>query len=184
MRKIFLFMMTSLDGFFEGPDHDLSWHNVDAEFNEFAAKQAADADTLLFGRRTYELMARFWPTESAKRADPVIAEIMNTRPKFVVSRTLDKADWQNSTLIRDNAVEKIAELKRQPGKDIAIFGSNNLCVSLIPTGLIDEYRIMVNPVAIGVGTTLFVGLRERLSLRLVKTREFASGNVLLCYRPK
>lgn len=176
--------MTSLDGFFEGPDHDLSWHNVDAEFNEFAARQANEADTLLFGRRTYELMAGFWPTEAAKRADPVVAGIMNTKPKVVVSKTLDKVEWENSRLIKDNVIEKITELKQQPGKDIAIFGSNNLCVSLIPAGLIDEFRIMVNPVAIGKGNSLFAGTREKLDLRLIKVREFASGNVLLCYRPK
>lgn len=176
-------MMTSVDGFFEGPDHDLSWHNADAEFNDFVIEQARGIDLILFGRKTYEMMADFWPSEYARKTDPEVAEIMNATPKIVVSKTLARADWNNTRLISGEIVKNIAELKRRPGKDIAIFGSNNLCVSLIPESLIDEFRIMINPVALGRGSPLFAGLRERSDLKLIKAREFRSGNVLLCYKP-
>ena len=183
MRKIFVFMMVSLDGFFEGPDHELDWHNVDADFNKFAAEQLNEVDTLLFGWRTYELMAGYWPTEPAKQDSPAIAEKMNALPKIVFSRKERKVEWHNTRLITENVGGEITKLKNQPGKDIAIFGSSNLCVSLIQMGLIDELRIMVNPVVIGKGHTLFNGINDKLHLKLLKTRIFNSGNVLLYYQP-
>ncbi len=182
MRKIFLFMMISLDGFFEGPDHELDWHNVDAEFNEFAAEQLNEVDTLLFGWRTYELMAGYWPAEPAKGDSPVIAEKMNALPKIAFSRKERKVEWQNTRLITGNVGGEIKKLKNQSGKNIAILGSSNLCVSLIQMGLIDEFRIMVNPVVLGRGHTLLNCLHDKLNLKLLKTRTFNSGNVLLYYK--
>lgn len=182
MRNIFLFMMVTLDGFFEGPNGELDWHNVDAEFNEFAIDQANEVDALLFGRKTYQMMASYWPTESARTDDPIVAGLMNSLPKIVFSKTLDKVEWNNSRLVRDHIAEEITELKSQPGKDLAIFGSSNLCVSLIQIGLIDEFRIMVNPVVLGRGNTLFYGLKDKLNLKLEKTRTFRNGNVLLYYQ--
>ncbi len=183
MRKLFLFMMTSLDGYFEGPDHDISWHNVDAEFNEFAIQQTSEVDMLLFGRKTYEMMAGYWPTEAAKRDDPIVADLMNSLPKIVFSRTLDKVEWNNSRLVKENMEEEVTQLKQQPGKDIAIFGSSDLTVALTHMGLVDEYRIMVAPVALGNGKSLFKGLNGKVNLELLNTRTFRSGNVLLYYRP-
>ena len=145
MRKVILFMMVSLDGFFEGPNHAIDWHNVDAEFNEFAIHQLNEVDTLLFGRRTYELMASYWPTPTATTNDPIVAERMNNLPKIVVSRTLQKVEWNNSRLIRENVAEEISKLKQQPGKDMAIFGSSNLSLTLTRLGLIDEYRVIREP---------------------------------------
>jgi dihydrofolate reductase len=184
MRKAYLFMMVSLDGFFEGPDHDISWHNVDEEFDRFAIDQLNETGTILFGRKTYEMMASFWPSDTAKEADPETAERMNTTPKVVFSRTLEKADWQNTTLGRDGVKEAVEDLKRQSGKDIAVFGSSDLSVSLLQMGLLDELRIMVNPVVLGEGKRLFEGIRGRLALTLVNTRTFANGNVLLYHQPK
>lgn len=181
MRRIFLFMMVSLDGFFEGPNGDISWHNVDDEFNEFAVQQINEIDTLLFGRKTYEGMASYWPSEAARTNDPVVAGLMNSSPKIVISKTLEAADWENTRLVKANIAEEISKLKRRPGKDIAIFGSANLTVSLSQMGLMDEYRIMVNPVALGNGKSLFTGLNHKLNLKLLKTRLFKSGNVLLYY---
>jgi len=181
MRKVFLFMMISLDGFFEGENHDLSWHNVDAEFNEFAISQTNNVNTLLFGRRTYELMADWWPSEHAMTTDPIVAKQMNVKPKMVFSRTLNKADWSNTKLVKDNAASEVKKLKNQPGKDIGIYGSNNLCVSLMKDGLVDEFRIMVNPVVIGSGTPLFAGVQNKVKLKLIKEQDFKSGNVLLTY---
>ena len=183
MGKVFLFMMVSLDGFFEGPNHEIDWHNVDGEFNEFAIEQAKDVGTILFGRRTYELMASYWPTESAMKDDPVVAGMMNNTPKIVFSRTLAEAEWNNTRLVKGNVGEEVSKLKRMPGKDVAIFGSSDLAVSLAKDGLIDEFRIMVNPVVLGGGKRLFEGMEDKLSLKLVKTRTFKSGNVLLYYQP-
>lgn len=175
--------MVSLDGFFEAPNRDITWHLVDDEFNQFAIEQTSSVDTLLFGRVTYELMASYWPTSAAITDDPIIADLMNSLPKIVFSRTLQKAEWHNTRLVKDHIAEEITQLKEQPGKDLAIFGSANLLSSLIQMDLVDEHRIMVNPVVLGRGTPLFQGITERLELRLLKTRPFASGNVLLYYQP-
>jgi len=182
MRRVFLFMMVSLDGFFEGPNQDISWHNVDEEFNDFAIQQLDEVDTLLFGRVTYEGMASFWPTTFAKENDPIVADKMNMIHKLVFSKTLDKAEWSNTRLVKEHIAEEISKLKQQPGKDLAIFGSSDLAVSLIHMGLVDELRIMVNPVVLGSGKSLFKGIHEKLDLKLLKTRTFGSGNVLLYYR--
>ncbi len=182
MRKIFLFMMVSVDGYFEGVGHDLSWHNVDAEFNAFAhGQQDGLVDTILFGHWTYDLMAGFWPTPQGTAADPETARFMNETPKIVASHEPFKPEWKGTTVVSNNVVGEIGKLKARPGKEIAIFGSNNLCVGLIEEGLIDEFRIMVNPVALGKGSSLFTGLSRRVGLKLFKTREFQSGNSLHYY---
>jgi dihydrofolate reductase len=184
MRKVFLFNMTSVDGFFEGPNQDISWHTADEEFNEFAIEQLNEIGTLLFGRVTYQLMASYWPTEAAINDDPIVAGLMNSLPKIVFSKTLDKAEWNNSRLAKENVVEEVLQLKDQPGKDIAIFGSSDLAVTLSENGLIDEYRIIVSPVFLGNGTSLLKGIKEKLSLKFLNARIFKSGNVLLYYVPE
>jgi dihydrofolate reductase len=183
MGKMIVFNLTTIDGFFEGPKHEIDWHHVDEEFNEFAIEQLNTVDTLLFGRVTYELMANYWPTPTAIKNDPIVANKMNSLSKIVFSKTLTKADWQNTRLIKDNFVEQISKLKKRPGKDMFIFGSSDLVVSFIPHGLIDEYRIMVNPVFLGAGKPLLKGIHNRVELKLVKTKLFKSGNVLIYYEP-
>ena len=183
MRKLYSFMVVTLDGFYEGPNGEFDWPNVDEEFNEFGIEQLNDTDLLLFGRVTYEGMAGYWPTPAARQDDPVVAELMNTLPKVVVSTTLASADWANSRLVKENVAEEIAKLKQEPGKGIAIFGSPNLTVSLIELGLVDELRVLVNPIVLGDGHSLFRTTRDRLRLELLQTRTFRSGNVLLTYRP-
>lgn len=182
MRNVVLFMMTTLDGYYEGPDHGLEWHHVDDEFNEFAIAQLDAMGGLIFGRVTYELMASYWPTDAAKADDPQVASRMNAMPKFVFSRTLEGIDWANTTLL-GHAEEGVARLKQEPGKDLIVMGSGTLAASLAKRGLIDEYRIMVNPVVLGNGTTLFGGIAQPPHLMLRETRTFASGNVLLTYAP-
>ena len=184
MRKVIFFMLTSLDGYFEGPGKDIYWHNVDDEFNEFAVEQLNTMNTLLFGKVTYEMMASYWPTPAAKTDDPVVAEKMNTTSKLVFSRTLEKVEWQNTRLIKDNFVEEIQKLKKQSGKDMIILGSSDLAVTFIKHGLIDEFRVMVNPLVLGDGKSLFRGMKGKLDLKLIKTRTFKNGNVLLYYEPK
>lgn len=182
MRKLFAFNMVTLDGFFEGPNREIDWHNADnEEFNQFAIEQMGSVDTLLFGRVTYQLMASYWPTEAAASDDPVIADLMNRLSKIVFSRTLDQVEWNNTRLIRENAREQLMSLKSQPGKDMAIFGSATLISSI--TDMIDEHRIMVNPILLGRGTPLFKDTGGRVRLRLVNARIFSSDNVLLSYQP-
>jgi dihydrofolate reductase len=183
MRKLFSFMVVTLDGFYEGPNQEFDWPNVDDEFNEFAVRQMNDIDTLLFGRVTYEGMASYWPTPAAVEGDPLVAGYMNSVPKIVYSATLDTADWQNTTLVKGDAVQSVGELKQKPGKDLALFGSPHLTVSLLEHGLVDELRVMVNPILLGGGKSLFTGLKDRVRLHLQTSTTFSSGNVLLCYRP-
>jgi dihydrofolate reductase len=109
---------------------------------------------------------------------------MNRLPKIVFSRTLAGVSWQNTRLVKENIVKEIKRLKAEPGKDLFVFGSSNLSVNLIQHGLIDEFRIMLNPIVLGRGTALFQGLSERVTMHLLKTQTFRSGNVLLCYRPE
>lgn len=183
MRKLFAANLVTLDGYFEGLNRDISWHNVDAEFNEYAIDMLNSVDTLLFGRVTYELMASYWPTPDAIKNDPIVAERMNNLPKIVFSRTLDKVEWHNTRLVKDNIEEAIQKMKKQPGKDMALLGSGSILTGLAQRGLIDEYRIMVNPVVLGDGKPLFKGIKDRLDLKLLKTRTFHNGNVLLYYQP-
>jgi dihydrofolate reductase len=168
----------TVDGYFEGIDHDISWHNVDAEFNTFANNQLEQSGTLLFGHKTYELMAGYWPTER-----DATAKFMNEMPKYVASYKPFEVDWSGTTVLSGDVIGEIRKLKEEPGKDIALLGSNNLCVSLMEAGLVDEFRIMVKPVALGKGSSLFTGLSKTTKLKLLKTQSFESGNMLHYYIP-
>jgi dihydrofolate reductase len=186
MRKIFLFMMVTLDGYFEGPEHDLSWHVVGKEFNDFALKQMQEGDTILFGRRTYQLMEFYWPTLVGLEDDPEVAALMNETHKVVVSNSLQNVEetenWKHVQLINSDIQNNLIKLKEQKGGNILLLGSSNICVSLLEWGLLDEMRIMINPVVIGKGTPLFHGLKEKASFKLTSSRNFASGNILFYYR--
>ena len=181
MRKLFFFMMITVNGLYERGPWGIDWHNTDDEFNEFAIAQLDLMGTLVFGRRTYEGMVGYWPTPEAIASDPVVAAKMNRLPKIVVSRTLERASWSNTRVIKDPA--EIAALKAEPGKDILLIGSSDLATSLATLGLIDEYRLIVNPIAFGEGKPVLKGLRADLSLKLEQTRTFKNGNVLLSYVP-
>jgi dihydrofolate reductase len=182
MRKLFTFNMVTLDGFFEGPNGEIDWHNANnQEFNDFAIEQMASMDTILFGRRTYQMMASYWPSEIAVQSDPIVADLMNRFSKVVFSRTLETVDWNNTRLIHENAGQEVRKLKMQPGKDLAIFGSAELISTVLDE--IDEHRVMVNPILLGGGTPLFKNSPQRTRLVLAGERAFRSGNVLLTYRP-
>jgi dihydrofolate reductase len=181
MAKLFLFMMTSVDGYFEGKDHDLSWHHTDEEFNKFAIEQTSSIGTILFGRVTYEMMASFWPTDQAKD-DPETAKLMNETPKIVFSKSLASAEWHNTILKKEVDPDEVNNLKESSKKNIAVFGSSDLCVSLLEMGLLDELRIMINPVILGEGKILLAGLKKKLSLQLTQKRLFTNGNILLYYQ--
>jgi dihydrofolate reductase len=126
-------------------------------------------------------MASYWPTPVAVEDDPEVARKMNSMPKIVFSRTLEKADWENSRLVRDNVAVEVQNLKDQQGGDLAIFGSSDLTTSLLQMGLVDELRIIVNPVVLGQGKHLFEGIDKELHLQLLATTAFRSGNVLMRY---
>lgn len=184
MRKVILFNMVTLDGFIAGPDGNIDWHRVDDEFNDFAIEQLNEAGGLIFGRVTYQLMESYWPTPEAIETDPIIAAKMNTIPKFVFSRTLNQADWANIRLVKGNIGDEILKLKQQPGGDLFIFGSADLAATLIQENLIDEYRLIVNPVVLGRGIPLFKDIHEQIQLDFQKARPFRNGNILLYYQTK
>jgi len=183
MRKLGVFNLVTLDGYFTGPGGDISWHNPDTEFQELANAASNSGNTLLFGRVTYELMARYWPTPDAIRDDPVVALGMNGSEKIVFSRTLKSADWANTRLVKDDMLAEVRRLKEGSGKGLTILGSGSLVSQLAQEGLIDEFQILLNPVVLGQGRTMFEGVKDRLSLKLVSSRTFKNGTVLLDYEP-
>ncbi len=184
MKKLIMFNLISLDGYFEGANKwDIGWHQVDHEFNQFAIQQLQQADGLIFGRITYQGMASYWPTPNANQDDPVVASLMNSISKYVFSTSLDTVEWSNSHLVKGDAVQELTKLKAQPGKDLLLFGSVNLASTFAKNGLLDEYRLMVNPVVLGKGSSVFNGNHEMLKLSLVDLKTFKNGNVLLYYQP-
>lgn len=186
MRRLIVFNNVSLDGYFVDANGEMSWahrHDQDAEWNDFVSGNASGGGELLFGRKTYELMASFWPTPMAAQMQPVMAERMNALRKTVFSRTLDKASWSNTTLVKGDLVEEVRKLKSGPGKGMTILGSGSIVAQLAQVGLIDEYQLVVNPIVLGKGRTMFEGIQEKLNLKPTQTRLFGNGNVLLCYVP-
>jgi dihydrofolate reductase len=183
MRTLASFLMTSVDGFYEGLNQELDWHNVDGEFHDFALQQLDEADTLVFGRVTYTMMADYWITDAAKANDPLVAAKMNEMAKVVFSTTLQTADWTGARLLSGDMTKAMLDLKDQPGGELLVLGSARLTGSLARAGLLDELRIMVNPVVLGQGQSLFHAISDRVRLELLRTRVFDSGNVLLTYRP-
>ncbi len=179
MRRLIMWNLVTLDGFFEGPvAWDIDWHEYawGDELERFSIEQLRSADLLLFGRVTYEGMAAHWPSATGE-----IADFMNDVPKIVFSRTLDKTEWNNARLIKENAVEEVRRLKRQPGKDMLIFGSADLSSTLMAHELIDEYRLCVAPVVLGDGNPLFKHTERRMKLTLIEARPLRTGGVILRY---
>lgn len=188
MPKLIVFNHMSLDGYFTDANGDMRFAQnpiPDAEWDAFVAGNASGGGGILvFGRVTYELMASFWPTPLAAEQMPEVAEGMNKLPKIVFSRTMHAASWNNTRLVKDDLAGEIRRLKQQEeGHDMLIFGSGTIVSQLTQEGLIDEYQIIVDPVALGGGRTMFEGIKEKLTLKLIKTRSFRNGNVLLCYEP-
>jgi dihydrofolate reductase len=194
MRKLIYSMMMSLDGFIErkpsadGRPNDpslLDWVIIDEELHSFANDEAREAGAFLYGRRLYENMAAFWPPADTlpDMPDYVVdfARIWRPKPKIVFSKTLQKVEW-NSRLVRGNVAEEVAKLKAEPGGYLTVGGAQ-LAATMIDLGLIDEYRLIVQPVVIGGGTPFFPSVRDTVNLRLLETRKFGSGVVYLRYEP-
>ncbi|MBO9570858.1 MAG: dihydrofolate reductase family protein [Chitinophagaceae bacterium] len=182
MGKLIVFEFITLNGFYKGPGEDIGWHKHGEEEAEFSKENfESDARILLFGRVTFEMMASYWPTDQARQEFPEVAKGMNASEKIVFSRTLKKTTWQNSTIVAD----MIAEIKRlkKTEKTLVLLGSGKILSQLANEGLIDEYQIMIDPVALGTGTSLFGGVDHQIDLKLVKSRMFKSGVILLHYHP-
>jgi dihydrofolate reductase len=179
-----VFNSVSLDGYFTDRNGEIGWAHErdDDEWQAFTSENASGGGELVFGRVTYEMMAGFWSTPAAHDSMPVVAEQMNALPKLVFSRTLDEARWQNTELVKDDLPDAIRRKKEKPGLDLLVMGSGTIVAQLTAARLIDEYQLIVHPVVLGAGRTLFEGV-EPLDLQLVETRRFRNGNLVLWYRP-
>ena len=175
MRKLFVTEFVSLDGVVENPGWTFPYWND--EIANFKGEETSASDALLLGRVTYEGFAAAWPESKDEGAD-----YFNSVRKYVVSTTLDKVEWNNSTLIKDNIVEEITKLKQQDGKDIAVHGSIALVQTLIQHDLVDRYRLLIYPVVLGTGKRLFQD-GTTATLKLVETKSFSSGVAALIYEP-
>ena len=185
-RKLSSFLQISLDGYYCDAHGNMDFAHKppdDTEWNRFVASNAKGGGVLVFGRTTYEMMASWWPTPMAAKAMPEVAASMNALPKIVFSRTLGGADWENTTLVEGDAVRAMRALKAKPGPDMAILGSGKLVASLAAAGLIDSLQLVVNPVALGGGKSVFGGIRKPLNFELTKTKKFKNGSIVLWYAP-
>lgn len=183
MGKLIMWNLVTLDGSFEGSKPwDLEWHNFvwGEELEKFSLEQLRAAEMLIFGRKTYEGMAAYWPTAEGEGE---VAEFMNRIQKVVFSRTLKTADWANTRVMGGAAEAEIRQLKAGAEKDLFLFGSADFAASLMKAGLIDEYRLCVTPVVLGGGSPLFKTLPQPVRFELVETRPLKSGAVILTYRP-
>ncbi|MEP6922508.1 MAG: dihydrofolate reductase family protein [bacterium] len=184
MRKLRVFNSVTADGYFTDKKGDMSWaHNSDPEWNEFVAENSKSGGELLFGRVTFQMMESFWPTPVAAKQFPEVAEQMNKLPKVVFSKTLNTVSWQNTRLLKGELVDEVRKLKQEPGDDIVILGSGSIVAQLAGEKVIDGYQLVVNPIVLGDGRTMFEGVKEKLNLNLTNSRTFSNGNVLLSYEP-
>lgn len=184
MRKIFVFNNLSVDGLFSDADGGVGWAKRDGdELTEYVKRSRGDISTYLFGRSTYQMFASFWPTPAGKAANPYFAKLLSEGEKIVFSTTLTGADWQNTTIVPVADRKSIEKLKSSKGGDCLIFGSGRLVRDLTSQGLIDEYQLVLNPVILGHGQSLFGSLPASVELRLLEAKPFKNGTVLLRYRP-
>lgn len=186
MRKVIVFNHVTLDGYFVDIEGEMGWaHDTkpDPEYNAFVAENAGSGGELLFGRKTYELMAGYWPTPMAHDNDLVAAEGLNNLSKVVFSRTMGQPTWKNTRLVKSDMSAEIRQVKREPGPDMVILGSGSTVAQLAAEGLIDEYQFVLNPIVLGKGRTMFEGIPCKLMLKRTKTRTFRNDKILLCYEP-
>ncbi len=186
MRRLTVFNNVTLDGYFTDAHGDMDWAYAgggDPEFAAFTAENAGRSGALVFGRITYEMMASYWPTPMAAKANPAVADGMNAMPKIVFSRTLRNPAWRNTRVIGGDPAAAVAQLKAEPGPDMVILGSGTIVAQLAAAGLIDEYQLVLCPVVLGAGRTMFDGLPQAMALRLARSRTFGNGKVLAVYEP-
>jgi dihydrofolate reductase len=178
VRKLFAQLLVSVDGYFEGPNHELDWFIHDDEFFTYVNTMLNEIDGIILGRVTYEFFAEYWPYSTQDEAPR-----MNELPKYVVSSTLRDATWSNSTIISDDVINAVARLKQQPGSDLAILGGSKLATTLAEHGLIDEFRFFVLPVILGRGRRFLDGIGEHMALTLLESRVSSAGIINNYYAP-
>ena len=181
MRKLNIFNFISIDGYYKGVNNDINWHRHGGDESKFSEESLKANNVLLFGRVTYEMMVGFWTSPAAKESLPNVAEGMNKAEKIIFSRTLKKTTWENSRLISDNMIDEVRKLKQTPGNNLTVLGSGSIITQLAGANLIDSYQLMIDPVALGDGTAIFSGMKEKLNLKLIATKVFKSGVILLSY---
>ncbi len=181
MKRVIFQMSVSVDGYVEGPNQELNWHNVDDEFNAHAAETLKKSEVLIMGRKTYELMAGYWPNSTDN--DPDVTFQMNSTPKLVFSRTLKSLEWPSARVATGSIAEEVARLKSAPGDGLLWVGGSNLASAFLEAGLMDEVRIILTPILLGEGHTVFGDIKRRHELKHISTKPFKSGNVLLTYEP-
>ncbi len=185
MSKLSVFNAVSIDGYFTDANGDMSWaHRDDDEWNAFAGDNASGGAVLLFGRKTYEMMVKHWPTAGGKQDNPAVAEGMNRLRKVVFSRSLDKVEWANTEIVKSDIVQAVRELKQGKGPDLVILGSGTIVSQLSDARLVDQYQIVLTPIVLGAGRTMFESQKRRLDLELKNSRTFKNGNVVLWYEPR
>lgn len=186
MQKLSVFNHSSLDGYFTDAQGNMNfaYNSIpDPEWDAFVKNNASGGGTLIFGRVTYEMMASYWPTPAASQNMALVADRMNHSPKVVFSRTMDSATWNNTRLVKEDLIGEIQRMKSEPGEGMVILGSGSIVAQLAREGLIDEYQIVIDPVAIGGGRTMFEGVSDNLALKLINSRGFDNGNIVLTYQP-
>lgn len=185
MRKLVLFMHISLDGFATDTKRGLDWISYDSELQQYADGIVATVGSPVYGRVTYELMEGYWPgvlaNPNADERSKAHAQWVDKATKIVFSKTMKKAEWNNTIVINDNIGEEINKLKQQPGKDLVIFGSPGLTHSFMELDLIDEYQFTLNPVLLGTGIPVYQNIKNKTNLKLVKATPLKSGVVGLHY---
>lgn len=181
MSQLSSFSFISLDGYYKDLDDDISWHRHGEEEAEYSRQGLETGNILLFGRKTYDMMAGYWPSPMAIENDPVVADGMNKATKLVFSGTLKRAEWNNTRVSRD-LLGEVSRLKNE-GRNMTLLGSGTILRQLAEAGLIDTYQIMIDPVAIGSGVSLFSGIKPKLDLELINSISFKSGTLLLTYQP-
>lgn len=187
MRKLSVFNSVSIDGYYTDPNNDYSFAHTgadDPELVAFTKSNARGENALVFGRVTYDAMVAWWPTPAAAKAMPEISKGMNQAPKFVFSRTMKRADWQHTTLLAGDPGEELATLKASPGPDLTILGSGQIVAQAAAAGLLDEVQLMIVPVILGAGKSLFSGVARKPWWKLSRSKTFANGRVFVAYERK
>lgn len=186
MRRLKLQMQVSIDGMVAAKTQTSPGHfNWDEEVRQYSIANVANVDCILLGQKTATSFIPYWKSVATnpKDDDHEFGKLITDIPKVVFSRTLLKSEWPNATVANGEIANSVNQLKRQPGKDLLVYGGSGFVTSLIEHNLVDEYHLLVNPVALGSGVTIFAGLAVTLRLTLVTNKSFSCGTVLLCYEP-
>jgi dihydrofolate reductase len=189
MGTLSVFNHVTTDGFFAGPNGEIDWFKSiqkDPEYEAYTHEQSQTGNTLIFGRTTYEMMKSYWPTPEAIKTDPGMAKVINESPKIVFSKTLrtvtEGHNWKNITLLHEIKPAAIRKLKQQSGTDFTLLGNGTIVQQLANLGLIDEYALVIVPIVLGTGKSLFKDVKEK-GLKLLESKAFQNGLVVLRYRP-